>query len=88
MKPAKTTTNSLEIQSLVPRDLHVSIGLINRLVHKKYLESILNRVQNSTFWVLITPPNRHIASPVAMSEIINKQRTKTCEVKKVCKSNA
>ena len=42
------------------------LGYLSRLVHKKCLKPAINRAQNSTIWVPITPPNRHIASPLAM----------------------
>ena len=46
------------------------IGLINIISTQKALKTYLNRTQNSTFWLLITPPNRHIGSPLEMLKII------------------
>ena len=51
---------------------------------KRYSKPIINRVQKSTFWALITPPNLHIASPLAMKER-KKESTKRLHFKKVVK---
>ena len=52
-------------------------GELEGLVYKKHSKPIINRVQNSTFWALITPPNLHIASPLAMKERKKKRTYKT-----------
>ena len=46
----------------------MQIGLIRMISTKKHSKPIINRVQNSTFWALITPPNLHISRPLAMKE--------------------
>ena len=52
----------------------MSIGLIITISTQKELKTYKKRVQNSTFWALITPPNRHIASPLAMQEENNNKK--------------
>ena len=44
------------------------IGLIKLISTQKVLKSAINRAQNSTNWALITPLNRNITSPLAMTE--------------------
>ena len=44
------------------------IGLIRLISTQKVLKHVLIRVQKRTLWVVITPPNRYIASPVEMKE--------------------
>ena len=66
----------------------MSIGLINMISTQKHSKTILNRTQNSTFWVLITPPNRHVASPLAMLKTIKGMQAmllqKEYAIQKVC----
>ena len=70
------------------------LGYLKRLVHKKCLKPAINRAQDSTIWVLITPPNRHIASPLAMiirrkiMQAICMQKEGVFCSKTVCISNA
>ena len=66
----KTTKNNLETKSVILMDLRMSIGLNNMISMKKnHSKPILNRTQNSTFWVLIIHLNRHIASLLVMLKI-------------------
>ena len=55
----------------------MEIGLIKMISTQKHSKAIINRVQNSTFWALITPPNLHIASPLAMKERKKERAYKT-----------
>ena len=55
----------------------MSISLIRMISTQKHSKPIINRVQNSTFWALITPPNLHIASPLAMKERKKERAYKT-----------
>ena len=55
--------------------LEMIAKVVNRLIELKghnYYSKVFKRVnyklQNNTFWVEITPPNRHIASPLAIKE--------------------
>ena len=57
----KTTKNNLETKSVILMDLHMSIDLINMISRQKHSKPILNRTQNSTFWVLITQFRRSTA---------------------------
>ena len=66
--PEKTTKIASECNQKCNRDSNMSIGLIITISTQKKLKTYKNRVKNSTFWALITPPNRHIASPIAMQE--------------------
>ena len=50
------------------------IGLIRLISAKKVLKPVLIRVQNRTLWVVITPPNRYIASPIEMKEEESNQK--------------
>ena len=65
--PCKITI--IELQNMISsraRTLMYQLGYLIQLVHKKCLKPAINRAQNSTILVLITPPNRHIARPLAM----------------------
>ena len=44
------------------------IGLNGQNYYSQVFKMINYKLWNSTFWVVITPPNRHIASPLAMKE--------------------
>ena len=55
--------------------LEMIAKVVNRLIELKghnYYSKVFKRVnyklQNNTFWVVITPPNRYIANPLAMKE--------------------
>ena len=50
------------------------IGLIRLISAQKVLKTCINKGENSTIWVVITPPNRHIASPIAMKEEESNQK--------------
>ena len=50
------------------------IGLIKLISTQKVLKTCINKGENNTFWVVITPPNRHIASPLTMKEKESNQR--------------
>ena len=54
--------------SSITRSLTCQPGLIGLIITQKVLKTHNSRVQNITFCVIITPPNRHIASPLAMKE--------------------
>ena len=68
-KNTKTYTIWLE---MIARVLNMLIGLKSNNYYSKVFKRINYRLSNSTFWVVITPPNRHIASPLAMKEIKTK----------------
>ena len=40
--------------------------------YSKVFKRVNYKLKNNTFWVVITPPNRHIASPLAIKERKNK----------------
>ena len=85
----KTIKNNLETKLVVLMNLHKSIVLINTIsTQKKHSKPILTRTQNSTFWVLIIPPNRHVASPLAMLKTIKGMQAmflqKEYPIQKVC----
>ena len=50
------------------------IGLIRLISTQKVLKTCINKGVNCTFWVVITHPNRHIASPLAMKEEESNQK--------------
>ena len=64
-KNTKTYTIWLE---LIARVLNMLIGLKSDNYYSKVFKRVNYKLWNSTFWVVITPPNRHIASPLAMKE--------------------
>ena len=49
-------------------------GLIMLITTQKVLKTCSVKGMNNTIWVVITPPNRHIASPLAMKEEESKQK--------------
>ena len=53
---------------LIARVLNMLIGLKGDNYYSKVFKRVNYKLSNSTFWVVITPPNRHIASPLAMKE--------------------
>ena len=58
----KTTKNNLETKLVILMDLHMSVGLNNMIGTQKARKPILNRTQNSTFWVLIKGGRRVVVS--------------------------
>ena len=65
IKTPKLDTIWLE---LITRVLNMLIGLKGDNYYSKVFKRVNHKLQNNTFWVVITPPNRHIASPLAMKE--------------------
>ena len=65
IKTPKLNTIWLE---LIARVLNMLIGLKGDNYYSKVFKRVNYRLSNNTFWVVITPPNRHIASPLAMKE--------------------
>ena len=53
---------------LIARVLNMLIGLKGDNYYSKVFIRVNYKLSNSTFWVVITPPNRHIASPLATKE--------------------
>ena len=64
-KTPKLNTIWLE---LIARVLNMPIGLKVNNYYSKVFKKVNYKLWNSNFWVVITPPNRHIASPLAMKE--------------------
>ena len=64
-KNTKTYTKWLKSLSRV---LNMPIELKSQNYYSKVFKKINYKLSNSTFWVVITPPNRHIASPLAIKE--------------------
>ena len=54
--------------ALIARVLNMPIELKGNNYYSKVFKRVNYKLSNSTFWVVITPPNRHIASPLAMKE--------------------
>ena len=48
--------------------------LIRLITMQKVLKTCSNQSAKNTIWVVITSPNRHIASPLAMKEEESKQK--------------
>ena len=65
IKTPKLNTIWLE---LITRVLNMPIGLKGNNYYSKVFKKVNYKLWNNTFWVLITPPNRHIASPLAIKE--------------------
>ena len=65
IKTPKLNTIWLE---LIARVLNMLIGLKGDNYYSKVFKRVNCKLWNSTFWVVITPPNRHIASLLAMKE--------------------
>ena len=53
---------------LIARVLNMLIGLKGDNYYSKVFKRVNYKLWSSTFWVVITLPNRHIASPLAMKE--------------------
>ena len=70
IKNTKTYTIWLET---VAKVLNMLIELKGNNYYSKVFKKVNYKVQNNTFWVVITPPNRHIASPLANKERKTKQ---------------
>ena len=74
-KNTKTYTIWLE---MIAKVLNMLIELKgNNNYYSKVFKRVNYKLSNSTFWVVITPPNRHFASPLAMK----KKKTKIKIVK-------
>ena len=67
-KLSKTSKLAKNWLVMLVRVLNVPIELKGNKYYSKVFKRIYNRLQKNTFWVVITPPNRHIASPLAMKE--------------------
>ena len=65
IKTPKLNTIWLE---LIAKVLNMLIGLKDDNYYSKVFIRVNYKLWNNTFWVVITPPNRHIASPLAMKE--------------------
>ena len=65
IKTPKLNTIWLELIAMV---LNMLIGLKGDNYYSKMFIRVNYKLWNITFWVVITPPNRHIASPLAMNE--------------------
>ena len=65
IKTPKLNTIWLE---LIARVLNMLIGLQGDNYYSKVFKRVNYKLWNNTFWVVITPPNQHIASPLAMKE--------------------
>ena len=64
-KNTKTYTIWLE---MIVKVLNMLIGLKGNNYYSKVFKRVNYKPSNSTFWVVITPTNRHIASPLAIKE--------------------
>ena len=65
IKTPKLNTIWLE---LIARVLNMLIRLKGGNYYSKVFKRVNYKLWNNTFWVVITPPNQHIASPLAMKE--------------------
>ena len=65
IKSTKTYTIWLE---MIAKVLNMLIELKGNNYYSKVFKRVNYKLSNSTFWVVITPPNRYIASPLAMKE--------------------
>ena len=65
IKNTKTYTIWLE---MIAKVLNMLIELKGNNYYLKVFKRVNYKLSNSTFWVVITPPNRHIASPLAIKE--------------------
>ena len=70
IKKHQNLTRLLETIARVPNML---IELKGNNYYSMVLKRANNKLQNSMFWVVITPPNRHTASPLAIKERKTKQ---------------
>ena len=70
----KTTKTTIKLIRSIAKSLTCQLGQFGLLLHKKCLKPGVLRVWNNTIWVVITPPNRHIASPLAMKEEESNQK--------------
>ena len=64
-KTPKLNTIWLE---MIEKVLNMLLELKGNNYYSKLFKRVHYKVQNNTFWVVITPPNRHITSPLAMKE--------------------
>ena len=65
IKSTKTYTIWLET---IAKVVNMLIELKGNNYYSKVFKRINYRLSNNTFWVVITPPNRHIASLLAIKE--------------------
>ena len=65
IKTPKVNTIWLELIAMV---LNMLIGLKGDNYYSKVFKRVNYKLSYNTFWVVITLPNRHIASPLAMKE--------------------
>ena len=59
--------NTIWLETIV-RVLNMPIELKSNNYYSKVFKRVNYKLWNNTFWVVITPPNRRIASPLAMKE--------------------
>ena len=72
-KAIKTPKLNMIWLELIARVLNILIRLKCDNYYSKVFKRVNYKLSNSTFWVVISPPNRHIASPLAMNEIKTKK---------------
>ena len=65
IKNTKTYTIWLET---IAKVLNMLIELKGNNYYSKVFKRVNYKLSKNTFWVVITPPNRHIASPLAIKE--------------------
>ena len=70
----KTTKTAIKLIRSIVRSLTCQLGQFDLLLHKKCSKPGVLRVWNNTIWVVITPPNHHIASPLVMKEEESNQK--------------
>ena len=61
----------------IAKVLNMLIELKGNNYYSKVFKRVNYKLQNNTFWVVITPPNRHIASPLAIKERKSKINSNT-----------
>ena len=59
--------NTFWLETIV-RVLNMPIELKGNNYYSEVFKRVNYKLQNNTFWVVITPPNRHIASLLAMKK--------------------
>ena len=67
-KAIKTPKLNIIWLELIARILNMLIGLKGDNYYSKVFKRVNYKLSNNTFWVVITPPNRHIASHLTIKE--------------------
>ena len=86
-KLSKTLNFNTIWLEMIARVLSMPIELKGNNYYSKVFKRVIYKLWNNTFWVVITPPNRHIASSLAMKERKNKNKSNKFKIMLITPKN-